>query len=268
MTAERWPVERAVGRRAFRLAGGLGGGALVVFLGLPVVALFATSGPRALIAGLRHPLVGQALALSLRTTTLATAIVATTGTPLAYYIGRGRSRLAGALATLVKLPIVISPAVGALALLLAFGRRGLLGPALEAAGVQPAFTEAAVVMAQVFVSAPFFVETAATAFGAIDPALLAVARRMGATPAQVMGRLALPLAARGLVGGLALAWARALGEFGATLMFAGNLAGRTQTLPLAVYTALESDVGAAQALSVLLVLVAFGLLAILRRSRP
>jgi molybdate transport system permease protein len=256
-----------MGRRAFTGAAGTAGVALLGFLALPVVALFATTGPRALLAGLANPVVKPALALSLRTTGIATALVVLTGTPLAYYLARTRGRVSAAVATFIKLPVVIPPAVAGIALLRAFGRRGLLGPALDAAGIEVAFTSAAVIMAQVFVSAPFFVESATAAFAAIDPALLAVARTMGARPARVAFRIVLPLGARGLLAGAALAWARALGEFGATLMFAGNATGRTQTLPLAVYTALESDVDAAQALAVLLVVVAFGLLGLLRWGR-
>ena len=186
------------------------------------------------------------------------------GTPLAFWLARSESRFAGIVSALCRLPIVIPPAVAGIALLRAFGRRGLFGAGLHALGVDISFTEAAVVMAQMFVAAPFFVEAGTAAFGAIDPRLIAVARTLGASPARLFFRVALPLARRGLVAGAAMAWARALGEFGATLMFAGNLTGRTQTLPLAIYTALESDLRAAQALSVVLVLVAFGLLALLR----
>jgi molybdate transport system permease protein len=264
------------GRRAVPFVGLAAGAALLLFLVLPVVALFVTAGPRALLAGLRQPLVGPALLLSLRTTGLTLALVVLMGTPLAYWLARTESRLAGTIAALCRLPIVVPPAVAGIALLRAFGRRGLLGAALHGAGIDISFTEAAVVMAQLFVAAPFFVEAGTAAFGAIDPRLLAVARTLGASPARLFFRIALPLARRGLVAGAAMAWARALGEFGATLMFAGNLSGRTQTLPLAIYTALESDLHAAQALSVLLVLAAFGLLAMLRgrdllprrRSRP
>ncbi len=268
MTAPPGAASRAgsarAGRRALPLVGLAAGAALLLFLVLPVVALFATTGPRALVAGLRQPLVGPALLLSLRTTGITLALVVLLGTPLAYWLARTRSRVAGAIAALCRLPIVIPPAVAGIALLRAFGRRGLFGAGLHAAGIDISFTEAAVVMAQLFVAAPFFVEAGTAAFGAIDPRLLAVARTLGASPARLFFRIALPLARRGLVAGAAMAWARALGEFGATLMFAGNLSGTTQTLPLAIYTALESDLRAAQALSVVLVLTAFALLALLR----
>jgi molybdate transport system permease protein len=139
---------------------------------------------------------------------------------------------------------------------------------LERYGLNVPFSPTAVVLAQVFVSAPFFVEAALAAFRRIDPSLLVIARSLGASPGRVLFRVALPLATPGLVSGAALAWARALGEFGATLMFAGSLAGKTQTLPLAIYAALESDLRAARALSLLLVVVAFALLVAVRGSDP
>jgi molybdate transport system permease protein len=149
-------------------------------------------------------------------------------------------------------------------MLLAFGRRGLFTGGLFPEGFSLPFTTAAVIVAEVFVSAPFFVEAAASAFRRIDPDLIVVARSFGASPLRVFRRIALPLAAPGVIAGAALSWARSLGEFGATLMFAGNLQGRTQTLPLAIYTALEVDLRAARALSVVLVIVAFALLMFVR----
>jgi molybdate transport system permease protein len=255
---------RARPGRAFPALGMAAGASLLLFLVLPVLALFVSTGPRTLLAGLRQPLVGPALLLSLRTTASSLALTVLLGTPLAYWLAHAESRVASAVAALCRLPIVIPPAVAGIALLRAFGRRGLFGAGLHNVGIDVSFTEAAVVMAQLFVSAPFFIEAGAAAFGAIDPRLPAVARTLGASPALLFFHIALPLARRGLLAGAAMAWARALGEFGATLMFAGNLSGRTQTLPLAIYTALESDLGASQALSVLLVLVAFALLAVLR----
>jgi molybdate transport system permease protein len=242
---------------ALRVAGSALGGTLLAFLALPIVALLATSGPAAWLAGLGDPITVPALLLSLATTAASLVVIVVTGTPLAWWLARTRGRAARAVETLVQLPIVTPPAVAGLALLLAFGRRGLLGTGL-------AFTPFAVVLAQVFVAAPFYVQAAASAFAAVDDRLLVVARTLGASRARVLVAVALPLARRGLVAGAALAWARALGEFGATLMFAGNLSGRTQTLPLAVYTALESNLAAAQALAVLLVLVALALLLLVR----
>jgi molybdate transport system permease protein len=242
-------------------------GALVGLLVLPIVALVVTTSPSDLAAGFRHPVALPALLLSLATTAVSLALVLVLGTPLAWWLAGAKGRAAHAVETLVALPVVIPPAVAGIALLLAFGRRGLLGPLLAAAGWSVSFSTAAVVLAQVFVSAPFYVQGATAAFRAIDPSFLVVARSLGASPARVLLLVALPLARAGLVNGAAMAWARALGEFGATLMFAGNLTGRTQTLPLAIYTALESDLRAAQALSLLLVVVAFGLLLFLRGRR-
>jgi molybdate transport system permease protein len=249
----------------FDLAVALLAAALVALLVLPTVSLFVTASPRALLAGLGHPVAARALLLSLQTTAVSLVVVVVLGTPLAWRLAHATGRAARALETLTALPVVIPPAVAGIALLLTFGRRGLLGPALAGAGWSVSFSAAAVVLAQVFVSAPFYVQGATAAFRALDPALLLVARTLGARPGRVFFRVALPLARPGLLGGAAMAWARALGEFGATLMFAGNMPGRTQTLPLAIYTALEGDLHAAQALSVLLVVVAFALLLVLRR---
>jgi molybdate transport system permease protein len=247
----------------------ISGGILVVFLAAPLVALVATATLASLEAGLSEPLVWPAVRLSLQTTTTSLVLVVVFGTPLAWTLARTSGRFARAIETVVQLPIVIPPAVAGVAMLLAFGRRGLFAGVLYPHGFSLPFTTAAVVMAEVFVSAPFFVQTATSAFRRIDPNLIVVARTFGASPLRVWLRIALPLAAPGLVAGAALSWARSLGEFGATLMFAGNLQGRTQTLPHAIYTALEVDLRAAQALSVLLVVVAFALLlfvrAVLRR---
>ncbi|HKP63062.1 MAG TPA: ABC transporter permease [Polyangiales bacterium] len=240
------------------------GAALLLFLALPVFALLVTSSPDKLLAGLRHPITLPALALSVATTSVALGLTVLGGTPLAFWLSRCGGGWARAVEVLVQLPMVIPPAVAGIALLFSFGRRGVFGPLLEGAGFSVAFSAAAVVMAQVFVGAPFYVQAAAAAFASLDAQLLAVARTLGASPARVFFRVALPLARDGLIAGAAMAWARALGEFGATLMFAGNLPGRTQTLPLAIYTALESDLRAAQALSLLLVLFAFALLLVLR----
>jgi molybdate transport system permease protein len=237
---------------------------LVALLALPVLGLVLATRPAELLAGLRHPVAGPALWLSLTTTAAALAIVLVLGTPLGWWLAGRRDRLGQAVETMVALPVVIPPAVAGIALLLTFGRRGLIGAWLTEWGWSISFSTTAVVLAQVFVSAPFYVQAAVSAFRSLDPSLLVVARTLGASPARVFFTVALPLSAAGLIGGAAMAWARALGEFGATLMFAGNLEGKTQTLPLAIYTALESDLRAAQALALLLVVVAFGLLLVVR----
>jgi molybdate transport system permease protein len=262
------PVASRWRRRGFSVGMAVLGSALAALLVLPTLALVLTAAPGDVVAGFRHPVAVPALLLSLVTTAISLVLVVVLGTPLAWWLARAQGWVAHTVETFVALPVVIPPAVAGIALLLTFGRRGLLGPALAAAGCSVSFSTAAVVLAQVFVAAPFFLQAATAAFRAVDESFLVVARSLGASPARVFFRVALPLAKGGLVSGAAMAWARALGEFGATLMFAGNLTGRTQTLPLAIYTALESDVRAAQALSLLLVLVAFGLLLVLRGQRP
>lgn len=235
------------------------GGLLVAFLLAPLLGLIFSIGGEDLLAGLAHPLVWPALRLSALSTAASLLCVVGLGTPLAWLLARTRSRAARLIEAVVQLPVVIPPAVAGVALLLAFGRRGLLS-ALYPPGFGITFTTAAVVLAQVFVSAPFYVQAALSAFRRVDSGLLLVARSFGAGPLRVFARVALPLAAPGLIAGALLSWARALGEFGATLMFAGNLEGRTQTLPLAIYTALEADLRVAQALSIVLVVVALVLL--------
>lgn len=251
---------------AQRLAIACFGALLVAFLVVPIVALFATASVADLRLGLQGSLVWPALRLSVLTTLSSLVFVVGLGTPLAWTLANRRGRLSGMIETAVQLPIVIPPAVAGVAMLLAFGRRGLLAGVLYPRGESVGFTTAAVVMAEIFVSAPFYVQAATSAFRRIDARWITVAQTFGATELQVLFRIALPLCAPALVGGAAMSWARALGEFGATLMFAGNLEGRTQTLPLAIYTALESDIRAAQALSIVLVVFAFGLLILIRSS--
>jgi len=246
----------------------IGSGLLVAFLLLPIVALVVTLRWADFLEGLHNPLLGPALRLSLVTTGSSLTIVVVLGTMLAYWIARHPGPLSRWMEAVSQLPAVIPPAVAGVGLLLAFGRRGLLGSWLAAHGIGLAFTTPAVVMAEAFVSAPFFVQAAIASFRRLDDNLLVVARTLGASPFRVFLRVALPLAGPGLFAGAAMSWARSLGEFGATLLFAGNLTGRTQTLPLAVYTAMESDLRAAQALSLVMVAFAFAVLLLLRRIAP
>ena len=244
---------------------------LLLLLVLPVSALIAAATPADLAAGLRHPLFAPALRLTLVTSLLSLGIVVVLGTPLAWWLasaGERLPRVARVVEALVDLPIVLPPAVVGIALLQTFGRGGVLGPALSAAGLQIPFTATAVVIAQVVVSAPFFVQGATAAFRRVDGDLLLVARTLGQTPAGAFARVALPMAAPGLAGAAALALARAVGEFGATLLFAGNLTGVTQTMPLAIYMALESDVRVAVALALVLGGVSAALLVALRLGAP
>jgi len=245
---------------------GLLAGALFALLGFPLAAVILSSSPGALLRGLANPLVIPAVGLSLATSVASLGLVVLCGTPLAWAIARG-SRRWRTVEIVAELPAVLPPAVAGVALLLAFGRRGLLGGPLAALGIGLPFTSAAVVLAQGFVSAPFYLQAAVAAFRRLDTDLVLVARTLGASRPRVFLTLAVPIARPALAGGAALAWARALGEFGATLMFAGNMPGRTQTLPLAIYTALESDLQTAQSLSILLVAVALGLLVAVRAGR-
>jgi molybdate transport system permease protein len=237
-------------------------GLLLGLLLVPLVALAWRTGWAAWLAGWRHPLTLPAVTLSAWTSLLSTLLLVVLGTPLAWTIVQAPSRWSRVLQALVQLPMVLPPAVAGLALLLVFGRQGLAGPLLQHLDWQVAFSAVAVVLAQVFVAAPLYVQAAVRALGDVDPQVLAVARTLGATPTHLLLRVALPLAGRGLAAGALLAWARALGEFGATLLFAGNLAGRTQTVPLAIYTALETDPDVAQALALLLLVIAGAVLGV------
>jgi molybdate transport system permease protein len=239
---------------------------LVALLALPLLGLLlrAASGT-ALLSSLGKPIVFEALRLSLISTVVVLAITLALGSPLALLLARRRGKLISLLDTLVDLPIVLPPAVAGLALLLTFGRRGVLGGPLQAVGIELPFTTVAVVLAGVFVAAPFYVRAARAGFLAVPREIEEAARVEGASNWQLFRQVTVPLAAPALLGGAVMCWARALGEFGATIMFAGSFQGRTQTMPLAIYAALESDLDAAISLSVLLLLVSFALLLLLRR---
>jgi len=237
---------------------------LLAFLALPLLGLLFYSSPEELRANLARPEVRAAIGLSLRTSTWATLAAVLLGTPVAYLLARREFRGRVLLDNLVDLPIVLPPAVAGLALLLVFGRRGWVGAPLDALGLRITFTQLAVVMAQTFIAVPLFVRAAVIGFAAVEPELEDAAAIDGANAWQVFRRISLPLARRSLLTGVALAWARALGEFGATIIFAGNFPGRTQTMPLAIYLGFELDIGVAVALSVILVGVSFGVLAVIK----
>ncbi len=244
--------------------GGALASVLVILLVLPLVSLAVSISPEELRAGLGSPLFAPALWLSARTTLLSLVVTLLTGTPLAWWLARSRARAARVVSLLVELPIVIPPAVVGVGLLSSFGRRGLLGPALSSVGLEIPFTPGAVMLAQIVVSAPFYVRAATSALGSVPLDWLIVARTLGASPAAAWLRVALPVALPGLLAGASLAWARSLGEFGATLLFAGNRAGATQTMPLAIFSALESDVRVAVVLSLVLAALGAALLVALR----
>jgi molybdate transport system permease protein len=207
----------------------------------------------------------QAVLLSLFTTVAATLVSILLGTPLAYAIGRGSFRYPRLVDTLIDLPLVLPPAVAGVALLMTFGRRGLLGGALDFLGIQIPFTPLAVVMAQTFVSASFYIKSAALGFASIDPELEQAAGLDGASNWQTFRFVVVPLSWTALLSGGVMTWARALGEFGATIIFAGNYPGRTQTMPLAIYIGFELDLNAALTLSV--ILIGFSFLALFLAKR-
>jgi molybdate transport system permease protein len=234
------------------------------FLLLPVVALFTEVSPGRLLAHVNDRVFVDALVVSLKTSAIAHALVLVFGTAVAYVLARRRFPGRRALIALIELPLVLPPAVAGIALLATFGRNGLLGGALDLAGLRIPYTQTAVVLAVAFVELPIYLRAAIAAFEAVDPALLDAARTLGSTPARVFRRVALPLAAGGLAAASSVAWARGLGEFGATIMFAGSLQGVTQTLPLAIYAQLNLDYPAALAIGALLVLVSVAVLAAIR----
>ena len=243
----------------------------VLFIGLPIVALLARAGQQeGFLAGLTGELVLQALRLTVITSVVSMVVVVAVGTPFALLLARRRSTLLRVIDTFVELPIVLPPVVAGVAMLMAFGRNGLLGPALAGLGVTLPFTTAAVIFAQVFVAAPFYIRAARIGFAGVDPTYEEVSQTLGVSPWATFWRLTLPVAWPSLLTGLTLAWARAVSEFGATIMFAGNLTGRTQTMPLAIMTAMESSLGSALALGVLLLamsaLALAALSALLRRT--
>jgi molybdate transport system permease protein len=228
---------------------------LVAFIVAPLAGLFFHLDPADIVAALRTSAAQEALRLSIVTTFGSLAVTLVLGTPLAYILSRGSFPGRPLVDAIVDLPIVVPPAVAGLALLLAFGRNGTFGPLLNAFGVQLSFSTVAVIMAQTFVASPFYVRAARAGFTAVDRTLEAASATLGMGPLRTFAYITVPLAAPALIGGAVLSWARALGEFGATIMFAGNLAGVSQTLPLAVYLNLESgNLPIAVVLSVILIL--------------
>ncbi len=228
---------------------------VLAFLALPIVALLVHQPPRQVIDELGSQVASDAIAVSLKANAIAMVLMLVLGTPVAYLLGRHRFPGRSLVITLVELPLVLPPAVAGIGLLTAFGRLGLLGHTLEAAGIHLAFTQAAVVLAIVFVASPFYLRGAIAAFEAVEPTLLDVAGTLGAGPIRRMLRVALPLAGAGLGAAAAVSFARGIGEFGATIFFAGSFQGTTQTLPLAVYSQFEVSLDQAIAIGVLLVVV-------------
>jgi molybdate transport system permease protein len=232
----------------------------LTFLTLPIVAIFVNSSPADLLDSLGDQGARDALWLSLRTTAAALAIILIVGTPAAYLLATRTFRGKALVVTLVELPLVLPPAVAGVALLAAVGPKGLLGGAVDAAGIQLTLATAGVVVALTFVASPFYVRQAMAAFASVDRTLLDASRTLGASEARGFFRVMIPTAMPGLVAGGALALGRALGEFGATLMFAGSFQGITQTVPLEIYNRLGTDFDGALALSAVLVAVSVAIL--------
>jgi molybdate transport system permease protein len=234
--------------------------AALAFLTLPVVAIFVDSSPGQLLDSLGEPGALDALWLSLRTTAIAMAIILAVGTPAAYLLATRSFRGKALVVTLIELPLVLPPAVAGIALLAAVGPSGILGGAVEAAGIELALATAGVVVALTFVASPFYVRQAMAAFASVDRTLLDASRTLGASEARGFVRVMIPSAMPGLAAGTALALGRALGEFGATLMFAGSFEGITQTVPLAIYDRLGRDFDSALALAAIMVAVSAAIL--------
>lgn len=238
---------------------------LLLFLLLPLLALVLRVDVAHLGRHLVDSRVIQAISLSLKTSLLTTLLALGMGTPVAYLLARRRFWGSTLLDTLIDLPMVLPPSVAGIALLIAFGRRGIFGQYLSDVGISLAFTQIAVVMAQTFVAAPFYIKAAAAGFASVEPELEQAAAIDGASSWRIFRAITLPLSRGALLGGLVMTWARAIGEFGATIIFAGNFPGRTQTMPLAIYLGFELDLGIALALSFILLGVSFVVLFVVRR---
>ncbi len=250
------------------LLAGFAAACLVALLGLPIAALVVRVPTAELLARLGDPILLQALRLSLFTSVAATLVVALLGLPVAYLLATRSFPGKRLVEVLIDLPMVLPPTVAGVGLLLAFGRNGLAGGVLQAVGLSIPFTTLAVVMAQVFVAAPFFIAATRAGLSEVDPRYLDAAATLRSSPARTLMRVMLPLAFPSLLAGAAMTWARALGEFGATITFAGNMPGVTQTMPLAVYLALQTDLDAAVAMSVLLLALSVAVLLAIRFAAP
>ena len=238
---------------------------LLALLALPVLALLWRAGTDGMLSLIAEPSALSALRLSLLTSTLSVVLAIITGTPLAFVLARRRFTGKAFLELMIDLPVVLPPSVAGIALLIAFGRQGVFGTWLSSLGITIPFTTTAVVLAQTFVSAPLFVRAARIGFAEIELQIVEAAYVEGSNEWQLFRYLMFPLAGRAVLGGAILAWTRAIGEFGATILFAGNLEGVTQTMPLAIYLGLERSLGIALALSTVLVCASFLLLLLTRR---
>lgn len=241
---------------------------LLLFIGLPILSLVAAADPSEIAVGLSDPGAQSAMRLSLWTTAASTTMIFAFGIPVAYVLSRRAGGTARVIEALIDFPLLLPPAVAGVALLLAFGRAGLVGPALSAWGIELPFTALAVIAAQVFVASPLFVRAAAIGFGSVSSDLSEAAEIDGSNAWMTFRRIQLPLAGLAVVEGLIIAWARALGEFGATLIFAGNYPGKTQTMPIAIYLGFEFNFSTALSLSATLLGISLLVLLTARLIRP
>lgn len=237
---------------------------LLLFVTLPLLSLLIRTGLHALVENIGTVEVVQAISLTLTTSAIATGLSVILGTPLAYLLARHTFRGRVVLETLIDLPMVLPPAVAGVALLMAFGRRGVLGSHLSDIGLELAFTQTAVVLAQLFVAAPFYVKAAIAGFAKVEQDIEEAAAIDGAGPLTIFWHITLPLTWPALFGGAVMTWARAMGEFGATIIFAGNFPGRTQTMPLAIYIGFELDLSVALTLSIILLATSFAVLVLVK----
>lgn len=237
---------------------------VTLYLVLPVVALFFRTTPELFVSSLSDSVVQSALRLSLITSVISLGIVILVGTPFAYVHSRNIYPGKMIVDTIIDLPLVLPPAVAGLALLVLYGRIGLIGGYLNMFGITLAFTSLAVIIAQIFVASPFYLRQAKSLFEQLDPSYEHTARTLGASPLRILTTITIPLTANGLVSGAVMTFGRALGEFGATIMFAGNLPGVTQTMPLAVYVGMEGNFNVGLTISILLVLISFAIMIAVR----
>jgi molybdate transport system permease protein len=261
---EEFPFRRRPGERWRREAWQLMALPLLLFIAIPILAIFTRLTPADFWSGLRQEETLKAVQLSLTTSLCTVLLTLLFGTPVAYLLYRPRSLFSRIVDTLIDLPTVLPPAVAGVALLMAFGRGGLLGGAFNALGLQIPFTTTAVVLAQTFIAAPLYIKSATLGFAAVDGELKKAAALDGANRWQVFRYILVPLAWMPMFSGSILTWARALGEFGATILFAGNFPGRTQTMPLAIYIGFEIDLKVALTLSAVLICISFGVLALVK----
>lgn len=237
---------------------------MLLFFLLPILAIFIKTPFDSLVSNLREENAAKAIGLSLFTAFTTTAITVVFGTPVAYLLSQKKSRIYRVVDTLVDLPTVLPPAVAGVALLMAFGRKGIFASWLTQYGISIPFTTIAVIMAQTFIAAPLFIKSAMISFSGIEKELKQAAALDGANHWQIFRYIVLPLSWMGMLSGCVMTWARALGEFGATIIFAGNFPGRTQTMPLAIYIGFEIELNVALTLSVILITFSFITLVIVK----